>query len=272
MAHSEDVTAQLDALLASEEHVVGYSGDEVDDEGGIRVYVDAPGAGVPDEIAGRRVVEVLDVGPLQLKAGPAVVVNPQTKVRPLIGGLGIAGEEQGTLGYFVKVDDKLALLSAAHVLTKKTASVIQPDDAPAEVVAKLTLSIFKPEDGIDAATAKLGSGIDATLTVNDNIGRITGSTKAQVGDSVRKSGQMTPNLTSGTVSALNDTITLDGHVYKSMIRVDAAAPPFSQGGDSGSLVVKGTAAIGVLAGGGHTQDWVCHIDKVLTALGATLAT
>lgn len=253
MAHPAGVISELDKLLAADEHVVGYSGDEVGDEAGIRLYVDEEGVSVASEIAGRPVVEVLAVGRLQLKAGPAVGVNPQTKVRPLVGGLGIAGEEQGTLGYFVKVSDKLSLLSAAHVLTKKTVNVIQPDDAPTDVVAKLTLSIFKPEDGIDAATAKLDDKIGATLVLND-IGRITGATSAQVGDIVKKSGQMPPNhVTSGTVRALNDTVTLDGHVYKGMIRVDAASPPFSQGGDSGSLVVKGTAAIGILAGGGQRR-------------------
>lgn len=275
MAHPEDVIAQLDALLVSEEHVVGYSGDEVDDEGGIRVYVDEPGVSVPDEIAGRRVAEVVAVGRPELKAGVDVGVNPKTRIRPLIGGISISGAGSGTLGYFVDTGGKRALMSAAHVLQQGTKNVIQPSvndggKDPADLVAKLTASIFKPEDGIDAASANFETGIAATLTLND-IGRITGTTTPNDKDTVRKSGKNT-GVTTGTVNELNGTIQLGKWLYKRMIGVKAGSSPFSVGGDSGSLVVKGSAAIGLLAGGSDTQDWVCYIDRCLTALNATLAT
>jgi hypothetical protein len=275
MAHPEDVIAQLDALLESEAHVVGYSGDEVDDEGGIRVYVDEPGVSVPDQIAGRRVVEVVAVGRPELKAGVGVGVNPKSRIRPLIGGISISGAGSGTLGYFVNTGGNSALMSAAHVLKEGTRDVIQPSvndggTNPADLVAKLTASIFDPENGIDAACATLESGIGLTLTLND-IGHITGTTTPNDNDTVRKSGKNT-GVTTGTVNELNGTIQLDNWVYKRMIGVKAGSPPFSVKGDSGSLVVKDTRAIGLLAGGSDTQDWVCYIDRCLAELHATLDT
>jgi hypothetical protein len=275
MAHSAAVIDALDELLAAEPHVMGYSGDEVGEPAGIRVYVDEPGVAVPDEIQGVQVVEVVAVGRPELKAGAAVGVNPKTKVRPLIGGISISGAESGTLGYFVKVDGKLALMSAAHVLEPGTANVIQPgrDDGgkdPADLVAKLLSSIDNPDDGVDAACATLESSIQATLTLNE-IGKITGTTTASKTDTVKKSGTMT-GVTSGTVNDVNATITFDKVVYKHVIGVQAGSSPFSIGGDSGSLVVKGDKAVGLLMGGTRTQDWVCDITRVLSALKATLAT
>jgi hypothetical protein len=276
MAHSAAVTGRLDELVRTEEHVVGYSGDEVGEAGGIRIYVDEEGSPVPDEVAGLPVAEVVAIGRPQLKsAGVAVGVNPKTTVRPLRGGISISGSGSGTLGYFVKIDGKLALMSAAHVLKTGTKDVIQPSfndggQDPRDLVAKLTLSIFEPGNGVDAASAKLEDKIGAELILND-IGRVTGTTKPVKDDSVKKSGKNT-GVTTGTVNDLNGNIDIDGDMYRHMIGVKAGAKPFSVGGDSGSLVVKGSAAIGVLAGGTDTQDWVCYIDAVLTKLNATLAT
>jgi hypothetical protein len=52
MEHSAAVIGALDELLAAEPHVVGYSGDEVGDEAGIRLYVDREGVRPAEELAG----------------------------------------------------------------------------------------------------------------------------------------------------------------------------------------------------------------------------
>lgn len=276
MAHSATVTGALDALLeAPETHVVGYSGDEVGDEAGIRLYVDDEGVSTADEVAGVPVVDVVLVGTPRNKAGAAVGVNPKTKVRPIVGGISISGSGSGTLGYFVVVAGKRALLSASHVLKTGTPNVIQPSRTdggtdPADLVAKLTTSVIVLDEGVDAAAATIEPSIASTLTLND-IGAITGTAKPKVTDTVRKSGKMT-GVTSGTVTDLNATVKFEEGTFRHMIKVAAGSAPFSVGGDSGSLVVLGDKAVGVLKGGSDTEDWVCPIDAVLTALKATLAT
>jgi hypothetical protein len=275
MEHSAAVLGTLDDLLDTDEHVVGYSGDELPD-GGIRVYVDEPGVRVADEIAGRR-VEVVAIGRPTKKASVAVGANPRTNVRPLIGGLAISGSDDGALGYFVRVEGKLALLSAAHVLDNSVQDVLQRakadgGKAPQDVVAKLLLSVFNPGAGVDAAAAAIDSKINVTLTIND-IGPVAGKKTAALNDVVRMSGPMEDTRpTSGTVNDLNGVVTLDGDVYRKVIGVKPGATAFSEGGDSGSLVLCGDKAIGILAGGTSKQDWVCDIDLVLNALNATLAT
>jgi hypothetical protein len=275
MAHSAAVIGALDELLAAEPHVVGYSGGEVGDEAGIRLYVDQEGTSPAREVAGVPVVDVVLVGTPEDKAGAAVGVNPKTKVRPVVGGISISGSGSGTLGYFVVVGGKRALLSAAHVLQSSPPNVIQPSRTdggtdPADLVAKVTASVIKPDDGVDAAAATIESSIASTLTLND-IGAITGTAKPKDKDTVRKSGKMT-GVTSGTVADTDATIVFSGVTYRHMIKVPAGSTPFSVGGDSGSLVVLGDKAVGVLKGGSDTEDWVCPIDAVLTALKATLAT
>jgi Trypsin len=277
MEHSAKVIGALDELLAAEPHVVGYSGDKVGEEAGIRLYVDREGVRPAGELHGVPVVDVVLVGAFQNKAGTAVGVNPRTKVRPLVGGISISGKEIGSLGYFVQREGKTALLSAAHVLLPQVSNVIQParDDGgkdPQDLVAKIAASLFRPDDGVDAAAANLEPGVQHTLTLNE-IGKITGTAKPKVGDTVQKSGPNTnPHVTSGTVADINATMLAPEGTFRHMILVKAGNAPFSNGGDSGSLVVLGDKAVGLLKGGSNTEDWACPIDAVLHALNATLAT
>jgi hypothetical protein len=285
MALSGSTLIQLDELLATDPNVVGFARHEIetaDGQTGLRLYL-AEDRGRPVEAIDGLPVEAVVTGWPEPKAGAAVGVDvePKTRVRPLVGGISISGEGSGTLGYFMKrkSDGKLCLMSAAHVLKAGTEDVIQPSfrdggKLPDDLVAKLDASVLVPSQGIDAASAVLVDQKGATLELN-LIGHVAGTGTIAKGDVVKKSGKMT-KVTTGTIDAVNTTFTdKDGQKFDDMMCIAAGAKPFSEGGDSGSLVVTvdlEIKAVGLLWGGTPTYDWACHIRSVQDALKATLAT
>jgi hypothetical protein len=279
MALEEAITSQIRSAIGSDpgaRGIVGYSEDELEPpEGGasgIRIYVEEESVEVPATIADMPVHRVVVGKVVNKKVG--VKVDPTTKVRPLIGGLSISSSGSGTLGYFVKREGKLCLLSAAHVLGKTDTKVIQPSfrygGKPSDKVAELVDWQMLPDDGVDAACAELVE-TEASLELNE-LGKVAGvaeATKAKA----QKVGKNEPYVTTGTIIDLKATwLNAPEGTFKDMILVEAGSEPFSQGGDSGSLVVQDMNAVGLLKGGSDTHDYVCHIGNVLKKLNATLAT
>jgi hypothetical protein len=286
MALSGSTLTQLDELLATDPNVVGFARHEIETgagETGLRLYLAEDRKSPVDEIDGLPVEAVVTGWPEpKASAAVGVGVEPTTKVRPLVGGISISGAGSGTLGYFVKrkSDGKLCLMSAAHVLKAGTDDVIQQSfrdggSLPDDLVAKLDASVLVPGQGIDAASAVLVDQKGATLELN-YIGHVSGTGTIAKDDVVKKSGKMTKE-TAGTIDAVNTSVTAkDGTRYDDMMCI-AAGPkkPFSEGGDSGSLIVTvdpEIKAVGLLWGGTTTHDWACHIGPVLHELGTTLAT
>lgn len=289
MAVTSAVASALAGLAARDSQVVGYSEDEIEEvrEGratgrrGIRIFVenDEAATRMPSEIGGVPVVEVRSVGPAQDKSASApaaglVGVDPKTKVRPVIGGISVGAKETGTLGYFVVIGTDRYVLTCAHVVPAGDDVVIQPGPfdggKPADKIATVTKRVMNGDAGVDAAAAKLSA--ESTLDLN-NLGKVTGAHAAAKGEKVKKSGRTT-GVTEGEVIDVNFTwANAPQGPFKHQIVVEAKSG-FSQGGDSGSLVVTTAKleAVGLLKGGGATVDYVNPIDRVLAELGAKLAT
>jgi len=124
---------------------------------------------------------------------------------------------------------------------------------------------------VDAAAAR---PVDDSLVLDEilEIGVVSGVMPATFGMTVRKSGRTT-GLTTGSVSVLNATISVDYYDGRSARFEDQIiATPMSQGGDSGSLVVAGDSlvAIGLLFAGSDQSTIFNPIQSVLDTLKVTL--
>ncbi|MCE0538652.1 S1 family peptidase [Kineosporia rhizophila] len=286
-----NVSGRITQLLAADEQVVGHSQQTLllpDGREGIRVYVRDDRGTVPDHIDGLPVlVEVVgrvehhSLTSIDLTA--QLGLDPRTRTRPLVGGISVSQSPHapgdGTLGYFVRRADLLLLLTAAHVLTSQGQSVLQPGTGDGgtndDMVATTDTRVYDPAAGIDAAIARIATGVDCTLDIN-GLGPIATTGPAALNQVAYKSGRTT-GLTAGMVIDTDCVQTVGGQQFQHQIVVDAfAASGFSQGGDSGSLVVaRNTAgklfAIGLITGGSGRISVVNPIGPVLTRLGVTLA-
>ena len=286
-----NVSGRITQLLAADEQVVGHSQQTLrlpDGREGIRVYVrDHPGT-IPDHIDGVPVlVEVVgrvdhhSVASIDLTA--QLDLNPRMRTRPLVGGISVSQFPDdpggGTLGYFVRRADLLLLLTSAHVLTIQGQSVVQPGTADGgeeeDIAATIDTRVYDPAAGVDAAIARIASGVNCTLDIS-GLGPVATTGPAVLNQVAYKSGRTT-GLTAGMVIDTDCIQTVGGHQFQHQIVVDAlAASGFSQGGDSGALVVARNAtgkffAIGLVTGGSGRISVVNPIDPVLSRLGVTLA-
>lgn len=215
--------------------------------------------------------------------------------RPLLLGSSCAHSRDhgfGTLGCFVRREGQNYLLSNNHVLARENLAklnqeILQPafaDDGrkPADVVGVLTkfVELVDEHNTVDAAIAGpltqpfdsseilgLGplGGLRAEPLVTDNrvskLGRTTGLTHGRV----RAWDLMAVKIQYGSGR--------DRWFDHQLEIVPQDSMPFSNGGDSGSLVVDDQRmAAGLLFGGSGGFTYANQIDRVLAALGATLLT
>ena len=207
----------------------------------------------------------------------------------------------GTLGSLVQDGNgNKYILSNNHVLARTNKSVIGDDISHpglidnscvrdfSEVVADL--SIFKTisfasgtTNTVDAAIAQIRSGaVNSDGSILD-IGQVdTDIVAPALGMAVKKSGRTT-GLTSGTIMAINATIFV-GYTRNcgsnrmriaqlvNQIRIDPGS--FSDGGDSGSLIVEDVETcprpVGLLFAGSDTSTFANPIGEVLNALGVSM--
>ena len=227
----------------------------------------------------------------------------QQRVRPLRIGCSI-GQFQitaGTLGCFVTSRSGVGgplILSNNHVLADENRAkigdaILQPGAfdggaVPADVVGNLVN--FEPlnvstTNLVDCAVASVVSGAGIVSNTIDGIGPLRGISAAapKPGDTVMKTGR-----TTGTTSAQITAVEVDNVIigydigniqFDGQIEVDASdATGFSQGGDSGSLVVNPNGeAVGLLFAGSDTGGtnglgltYVNPIQPVLDALNCNL--
>jgi len=210
-------------------------------------------------------------------------------VRPLMGGTSVSayvpGQSwAGTLG-MVTYDNRI--LSNAHVIAMDLANnflapgtpVIQParghGGVPANRVGELEGYIpIDFSDGAvnyaDAAIATIDSGVDGLSGWQFGAGtdyQVSGTTTVAVGDTVRKSGRTT-GVTTGAVAHTNAAgwVDYDGQVayFDDQILVNGS---FSQQGDSGSVVDKGGAFVGLVFAGNDDYSLVCKAGYIIDGLG-----
>jgi len=223
-------------------------------------------------------------------------------VRPLSGGISIGvpissfgGEMAGTLGVVVQgPNGNYYILSCAHVLAMDSKANFLPIGTPtlqpgtydggtdADEVGKLYNYIkitFGPKgkNYADAAISILDTSILTTneylpyqVLGNDNMTTytISGTTEVSVGDTVRKSGRTT-GVTESTVTDTSATVKVWYTSGKFAIFYDQilVKQPFLDSGDSGSLVDKGGAFVGLGFAGSSTTAVVCKAKYITQGLG-----
>lgn len=199
----------------------------------------------------------------------------QTRRRPLRIGTSIGHYliTAGTIGCFVKLKrgGKICLLSNNHVLANENAAsegdpILQPGHAdggrkPKDAVGKLGTFVKLKKTGpnqVDAALATLSKGIDFDPSALRGGGKLTGSVGSDLTEfeRVEKLGRTT-GRTKGRITAFeldNLVVAYDmGNIkFDDQIEIESSiSSPFSQGGDSGSLIftAEERLALGLLFAG-----------------------
>jgi hypothetical protein len=132
----------------------------------------------------------------------------------------------------------------------------------------------------DGAVVAIDDGVPTSLTI-EQIGGIYGSADAVVGSLVRKRGRTT-ELTYGTVDSVDATNIVDyggdvgNQTFRDQIRIlpnTGTNPHFSEGGDSGSVIVDGdNNIIGLLFAGAEddSDTYANPIQRVLDDLAVDI--
>jgi hypothetical protein len=247
-------------------------------------------------------VEVRFIGRLRKWLAPSW---NQKRVRPIQIGLscGHYNITAGTLGCFVRPHSdakKLLILSNNHVLADEDNAaaddpILQPghfDDGknPKDQVARFTKAIKLTTTGInlvDAAVAEVKDGTKVDLKTIKGLSKLGGLGPEffDVGTKVAKLGRTT-GLTRGRVTAFElDNVVIRYSLgdlrFDNQIEIEGAGKkPFSEGGDSGSLIVEADTklAIGLLFAGGDVGGsngkgltYANPIRAVLDGMGMDLA-
>jgi hypothetical protein len=229
--------------------------------------------------------------------------NMRKRHRPLIAGssIGHYAITAGTLGCFVETaSGAVRILSNNHVLANENLgkagdAIIQPGELDGgrrrtDTVGKLGRFVRLKKTGknlVDCALASLADDIDFDASALDGIGRLAGvaADPVDIGDRVAKVGRTT-GATRGRVTAFeldNLVVGFDlGNLrFDDQIEIEGAGTKaFSQGGDSGSIIVDGDRhAVALLFAGsdqggrnGQGLTFANPIDTVLKALKVDLLT
>ena len=274
---------------------VGYGPDGVP---AVLVYTARPGVlGVPAMLDGTPVrIQVtgefwaLGDGPRAREADNAVDRRGRFP-RPV--PIGVSGGQPdvtaGTIGARVSDGKRTFALSNNHVFANRNDAsrgddILQPGRVdggtdPANSIGTLhdfeRLRFCKAltclDNRIDAAIALTSSDNLGTSTPADGYGEPRGGTKsATLGQAVQKYGRTT-GLTAGLVSGINATINVnyDKGTARFVDQILISDGRFSQGGDSGSLVVTQSSGrndrrpVGLLFAGSNTHTVANQIDLVL---------
>jgi hypothetical protein len=240
--------------------------------------------------------DVIETGLFQAFAAPA----GQKRIRPARPGCSIGFQFSGakagyvmagTFGAVVADGSTRYILSNNHVLANENtlplgSPIFQPGlldgGKPAtDIIAKLTKFIplkFSGINHVDCALAEPTSPKLTSPTVLPKVGKLARSTPiaAVVGMKVHKTGRTTGYRTGVVFDVSADvkvgydggTATFQNQV---LVRGDTAEP-FSDSGDSGSMIVdrKTQQATALLFGGSTSYTIGNHMSDVLAALGVTL--
>ncbi|MCY4555415.1 MAG: hypothetical protein OXF79_03345 [Chloroflexi bacterium] len=257
----------------------------------IRIYVlegDDEGVEIPSEFEGLRTERIPTSGFKILAPTRQGVLSPV----PCGVSIGHYNITAGTLGCLVEIPDGVCVLSNNHVLADTNAGAVGddilqpgPDDQPpggsSRRIAGLTdfepLRFGSAVNHIDAAIAALddpGSAIPMIM----GIGRHANPpVPAFLNQAVAKHGRTTA-LTFGTVAdaSFDGNVRYNGKVayFEDQIAIIGEPGPFSDAGDSGSLVLDhpGSHAVGLLFAGDGSYALANRIQSVLDRFGATIMT
>ena len=256
----------------------------------LRIYVfhhQAPDIDIPPDIEGLRTVRVPT-------PGFHTLTPPRRQaLSPVSCGVSIGiSNVTATLGCLVDTPSRRCILSNNHVLANTNAAspgedVFQPgpDDEtpsnPARRIARLTdyehIGFGSAINHIDAAVAALDRRSSTTPHIMTIGLPANPPVTAFLNQSVAKHGRTT-GLTFGSVVdiSFDGTVDLNGPsaYFENQIVIAGSYGPFSDSGDSGSLVVDspGSHPVGLLFAGDHTHTLANPIGAVLNRFGATIVT
>ena len=201
--------------------------------------------------------------------GPVVAMGLRDRSRPVRPGLSCSHPmiTAGTLGAFVTRDGEVLALSNNHVLAATNQAkigdpIVQPgiadggsaDDQIGTLAAYVPLNFGAPND-VDCAVCQLDTGIDWDPII-PGLGQPSGLASPMEASEVAKVGRTTGetrgqirgfNFNNLVVQFPNGRIRFDGQV-----EIAASQGAFSEGGDSGSLIVTNESsprAVGLLFAG-----------------------
>lgn len=260
----------------------------------IRVYtVHGNVRGIPDHV---------ENVPIERVVTGLIMAGTTTRERPAPNGFSIGHPDitAGTFGALVRNtnDDVCHALSNNHVLANSNDanigdSALQPGpfdggSDPADAIG--TLSDFEPisfssDNVMDAAIAEFFDAADAVGATPSSAYGEPGSTptSASVNMAVQKFGRTTGH-TQGTVAEINATISVCYETRGPFMCAAAATfvnqftiepGSFSDGGDSGSLIVTDNSnanPVGLLFAGSDTRTIANPIDPVLNRFSAVIET
>ncbi len=226
--------------------------------------------------------------------GGGTTFDPTGRHRPAPMGVSLGHPDitAGTLGAIVTKGGSTYILSNNHVLANENLgspgdAALQPGpfdggSSPADDIG--VLSEFVPvvfsttaSNVVDAAIAQVSPADVTAATPPDGYGAPQSQTvQAAIGMRVQKYGRTT-GLTKGRVQGINATVNVgySTGTARFVNQIVIGGGGFSQGGDSGSLIVvqKGSDAnkpVGLLFAGGGGTTIANPIDAVLSAFGVTI--
>ncbi len=252
---------------------------------------------LPKEITGVR-TDVIQMGRFRLCAAlPPPVTG---RFRPVQPGCSCSFQlpppDQGvltasTIGAIVQKDGKMFILSNNHALANSNAlpagtpifhpGLLDQPDLTTDQIAVLTGFFPIKTDAnnvVDCAIAELLDAVPFSSEILPDVGRLSSATPiaATEGMTVVKAGRTTSS-TVGTVVEINGTVPVlypfGSATFESQIFVKDGDEAFSDGGDSGALVVDQASKAGTGLLFAKTSDGftACNpLSAVLTALGVTL--
>lgn len=244
----------------------------------------AASAAVPEEVNGI----LTDV----VATGELYALPHRGRYRPAPSGVSVGHFRitAGTLGCLARRGRSLFILSNNHVLANSNRAsigdpILQPGPTdggivPRDVIAKLSkfipINFGGAPNNVDCAIAQTSP--DLVTPLNKCFGRISATPfPCRRELLVRKCGRTT-QFTRGRITDCNATVrvnygTSGVAVFQNQIIIQSlTSSPFSQGGDSGSLIVTdaGHRPVGLLFAGSTTHTIANPIQAVLTALGVTI--
>jgi hypothetical protein len=270
----------------------------------VRIYVERkilrhlihPDHLLPENMGGV-VTDVIETG--RFRAFVPRIPAAQKRLRPARPGCSIgfqfpdaqAGELMaGTLSAIVTANGASYILSNNHVLANENAlplgtPIFQPGlldsgnaatDRIATLARLIPLEIDKP-NRVDCAIAAILDANVVSSAILPKIGRLTSAEpiEATEGMQVEKTGRAT-GYTMGAVFDVNATITVQFDLgmltFEDQLLIRGDAGAFSDGGDSGSLIVdrESGRATGLLMGGTPQCAIANHITDVLQVLDVKL--
>ena len=229
--------------------------------------------------------DIIETPPMQFEQ-----IDPETRVRPVPGGVSGGSVGTGTIGGWVRdnTDDSIVMLSNDHVFGSTTGiDIIQPGarnggSSPTDKIGSVKRGIARSSISPNIVDCAIGDPDNTEIFELSALEIGPAVFAIQVGAEdmlVEKYGRTTRH-TFGVIEDVDWTGTVDGLTFTDCILIDNIPPSsdWSERGDSGSLVFSQTPispdsdikpVVGLHFAGTGTKGLACKIQNVFSALNLT---